>query len=376
MIVRLVSIWVCLTLFSSFAFSQEEAAPTLNIGGAVRFNYNLSDWKDEQVKRGGDLGYDVFRLNANGTYQKFGFNAEYRLYSSGFGGGMLKQGWVEYRPDEQSSIQLGLQQVPFGLQPYNSNSWFFSMAYYVGLEDDLDMGIKWMKTYDRLQVQAAFYKNAEELNFGNASALSASRYSYDVSGRNKETNQGNVKLSYKLGDEKRSTLEASAMYGGLYNVVTNEMGNHSAVALGYSYSGDKWGVKVQAIAYSKSPSDSAQYQDVVAMAAYGAEYNVAAKGQVLSSSVSYKLPIKSEYVDQVLLYNDFSWLRKSKDGFKDSFMNVLGCMIATGSIYTYVDAAWGKNHSWLGPDWSNAFAAGDAEAEWNMRFNINVGYYF
>jgi len=373
---RLIFVLAFLTFCLYSAFSQQEESPKLKLGGAIRFNYNLSDWKDEQVKRGGDFGYDVFRLNASGTYKKLGFNAEYRFYSDGFGGGMLKQGWVEYTHNDQSSIQVGLQQVPFGLQPYNSNNWFFSLAYYVGLEDDHDMGIKWIKSYDQLQIQTAFYKNAEELNFGNTSSVSSSRYSYDVSGRNKEVNQANLKLSYNIGEQKHSIIEFSAMYGGLYNIVTNKIGNHSAFALGYQYNGKKWGLKMQAMSFNKNPNDSAQYKDIIEMAAYGAPYNVAAKGQVLSSSISYKIPCKSELIDQILLYNDFSWFRKSKKEFNDSYMNVLGCMVAAGPIYTYIDSAWGKNHAWLGPEWSNAFAEGSDNAEWNMRFNINIGYYF
>ncbi|MCU4156120.1 hypothetical protein J1N10_09025 [Carboxylicivirga sp. A043] len=358
------------------ALSQSDEKPKVNIGGALRFNYNLSDWKDEQTKRGGDFGYDVFRINATGSYKKIGFNAEYRFYSNSFGGGMLKQGWIEYNTDNNSTWQLGLNQVPFGLQPYNSNSWFFNLPYYVGLEDDHDMGIKWMKTYTRLQLQVAFYKNAEELNFGNTSAISANRYSYDVSGRNKEVNQANVKLAYNFGSNNSSSIILSAMYGGLYNIVTNKIGDHSAFAIGYRYSGKKLGLKLQALTFNKNPNDSTQYKDVIEMAAYGAPYQVAAKGQIVSAGASYTLPCKHEAIDYLMLYNDFSWFNKSNNNFHDSYMNVLGCLIAAGPIYTYIDAAWGKNHAWLGPEWTNAFAEGTANADWHLRFNVNIGYYF
>jgi hypothetical protein len=33
-------------------------------------------------------------------------NAEYRLYSQGFGGGMLKQGWLGYNLNEKDQIHL------------------------------------------------------------------------------------------------------------------------------------------------------------------------------------------------------------------------------------------------------------------------------
>jgi hypothetical protein len=81
-------------------------------------------------KRGGDFGYDVFRINAKAKYKGIKLNAEYRLYSEGFGGGMLKQGWLAYDFDSKNEIQVGLTQVPFGITTYNSHNWFFSLNYY------------------------------------------------------------------------------------------------------------------------------------------------------------------------------------------------------------------------------------------------------
>jgi hypothetical protein len=43
--------------------------PEIKIGGALRYNYNMSSWKEGQKKRGGDFGYDVFRVNAKGAYK-------------------------------------------------------------------------------------------------------------------------------------------------------------------------------------------------------------------------------------------------------------------------------------------------------------------
>jgi len=122
-------------------FAQEK--PELHIGGALRFNYNLSSWKEGQKKRGGDFGYDVFRVNAKAKYKGIKLNAEYRLYSEGFGGGMLKQGWFGYDFTPENNLQIGLTQVPFGITQYNSHNWFFSINYYVGMEDDHDMGVKY-----------------------------------------------------------------------------------------------------------------------------------------------------------------------------------------------------------------------------------------
>ena len=114
---------VCFTLPAS---SQD--TPELELGGALRFNYNLSSWKDGQKKRGGDFGYDMFRVNAKAAYKGIFLDAEYRLYSEGFGGGFLKQGWLGYKFNELDQIHIGLTQVPFGIQQYNSHNWFFNLT--------------------------------------------------------------------------------------------------------------------------------------------------------------------------------------------------------------------------------------------------------
>ena len=114
----------------------------------------------------------------------------------------------------------------------------------------------------------------------------------------------------------------------------------------------------------------------VSVAAYGAPYQIAAKASTYSATLSYTIPIYKGVLDEIRLYNDFSMMDKRDKEFNDSYQNVTGCMLSMGSVYTYVDYAMGKNHSWLGSDWDNAFADGIASNHWNVRFNINIGYYF
>jgi len=60
-----INLWI-FSFFSSVIFSDLTAQkkPEVDLGGALRFNYILSSWKPEQKKRGGDFGYDMFRINA------------------------------------------------------------------------------------------------------------------------------------------------------------------------------------------------------------------------------------------------------------------------------------------------------------------------
>jgi hypothetical protein len=94
---------------------------------------------------------------------------------------------------------------------------------------------------------------------------------------------------------------------------------------------------------------------------------------------------------------------KANENFENTMHLIPGFLLTAGSIYTYVDFALGKNQPWLtenfgvglgqGRTWSDAqadegkfFYTEDAEkvgkpvpidqVDWNLRFNINIGYYF
>ena len=373
---------ICFLLATISVNAQEK--PTVDIGGALRFNYNYSSWKDAQKTRGGDLGFDVFRLNAKAKYKGLKLNAEYRFYSDSYGGGMLKQGWIAYDFNENDELQFGLTQVPFGITKYNSNSFFFSLNYYVGLEDDHDMGLKYTHQGEKWDYSLAFFKNAED--FG-GSDVSGSRYSYDVGSiqdgdnlilRNKEVNQLNGDLSYKINNENaKHRIGVSAQYGGLYNIDTEETGNHYALAAYYELKAGKFGVKAQFANYKYSPENpDGERDDVVAMTAYGAPYLVAAEASIYTLGLSYSIPLEWGPVSSVVIYNDFGYMDKAESNFESSMMNVTGAMFTAGNIYTYVDMAAGKNQPWLGSQWTGALAEGTPDADWAMRFNINVGYYF
>ncbi|GJM63590.1 hypothetical protein [Persicobacter diffluens] len=372
-------------LTTILSFAQDK--PELHVGGALRFNYNYSNWKTDHQKKGGEFGMDVFRLNAKASYKGIRLDAEYRFYSSAFGGAMLKQGWLAYDLSEVNEIQLGLTQVPFGNTTYNSNNWFFSINYYVGLEDDHDMGFKYSHKGEKWEYDIAFFKNAEELTFGDGTDLDNSRYAYDVSSidlgnglqyRNKEANTFNGKLSYNIeGSESKHKIGGSVQYGGIYNLDTEEMGDHYAVALHYMMDWKRFNFKAQASHYNyNTAGPDTDSKDLIAMGAYGAPYLVAAEASLYTAGIAYTQPVAWGPVSSLMFYNDFGWMNKTVEDFADAYQNVTGVLVTAGSVFTYIDLAAGKNQPWLGPDWTDGLGAGNPDADWTFRFNINVGYYF
>lgn len=98
----------CLYLIFILPLSAQERKerPQFKLGGALRFNYNFSDWNSGHRDRGGDLGYDVFMLRPTASYKGFLLDADCRFYSTAFGGFMLKYGWIGYRFSEKNHLEI------------------------------------------------------------------------------------------------------------------------------------------------------------------------------------------------------------------------------------------------------------------------------
>lgn len=367
----------CLLFSFSLAHAQStKEMPRLKFNGFLRFNYNYSDWKEGSKKRWGDLGYDLFKLGVAGSYKKILLDVDFRFYAKASGGAMLKSGWLGYQFDEKKQLQVGLTRVPFGIQPYGAHNYFFQISYYLGLEDDSDMGIKYMYTGDRWEYALAFFKNSEEELFGSDTETAGDRYSYDVAGRNKEVNQLNGQVFYNWGSDVRQKLGVSAEFGMLYNLDTEKNGNHYAFAVHHELYWRGLSVKTQLATYAKNPKNApGEDRDLIIMTAFNAPYEVAAKANIYSIGIGYKIPFTKGIVNSIQFYNDFGWQQKWSKKFNDSFQNVTGCLITAGPVLAYIDYAQGLHQPWFGPDW-NAFGAGAGSNSWHARLNVSLGYYF
>jgi len=349
----------------------------LNIGGALRYNYNLSTWKPNQIKRGGDFGFETFRIVVNGVYKNWEVHIDQRFYAAGFGGAFLKYGWFEYNLNDKSHVKLGLIPAYFGTEQFNSHSWFFQLPFYLGFEDDHDMGFSYDFENEKIQLDIGFYKNAETLSFADNGPISDARYSYDFSGRNKENNQINTRFNYKFGDKVKHKLGASVQFGGIWNIDTESMGNHKAGAIHYDLTSTRWNFKAQLLAYDNQPENlSESSRDIIQMTAYGFPYNTAAKANIYSFSIAYTQPVKWGPITSLQFYNDYSYMDKSVATWEDTQMNVLGILVSANPVFIYIDYAMGKHQPWLGPQWEDALTTGDANNSWEARFNVNFGYYF
>lgn len=353
--------------------AQEQGKPILKLGGGLRFNYRYNDWSPDNRNQGGSLQYDMFRLNVDGAYKKLQFHAEYRFYSESNGGGMLKSGWIGYNFNDKNQLRFGQTTVPFGILPYQSNSYFFNINYYIGLEDDDDFGLSYQYGDKHWQFNVAFFKNADLLN-GENSTVSGRRYSYDLAGRSKEINTISGRIGYKNGLDFKYEVGVSGFIGDSYNIDSKNNDKRFASAVHVVLDWRNWSLKTQ-VTYFDYGCEESKENGYVSMVAFDAPYQVVDKGQTYSVCLSYTIPIINKLIENVKFYNDYSYMHKSKEGFKDSYMNVAGCSVSAGRVCIYADVAAAKNQPWISPDWEGSFAVG-SDNKWHTRLNLNVGYYF
>lgn len=355
--------------------SQEK--PEIKLGGAFRFNYNYSDWKQNESQYGGTLGYDVFMLLPHITYGDFEAKADVRFYSKSFGGTFLKEGYGQYNINNKSNVKFGLTLVPFGIERAASNSFFYSIGYYIGFEDDDDMGAVYNYDNGNFRFTGGFFKNADAFNYSANAPTDPSRYGYDVAGSNKENNTYVAQGLYRFGDNLKSEIGASVLYGGLYNIDTEKMGNRYAFALNYELTYKNTNLKAEYIRFDYNPKNkSGDNRNLIVLAAYNAPSGEVAKGNYYTLGISHTWYFKNKLFKRFKIYNDYSILTKPLKGATDSQSNILGCNFSNDLVFIYIDLISGKNHAWLGGDSETAFAMGDRDAHWHTRFNMNFGIYF
>lgn len=361
---------IALSGSTAFAAEQEDG---IKVGGAVRVNYGYKDYDEASKDKGGDFSFDMAAIKFDGKQGDWGLAAEYRFTSST---NYIKYGYGFYDIDPDWQLQFGINKVPFGNRDFISNSWWFGLPYYLGFEDDHDVGIKAIYEKNGWHTDLAFYKNAEYGPTENK-RYSTDLYTGTINGteyNNEETNQLNVRQTYTAEHQGgQTTIGGSVQYGQIYNSKTGNNGDRYAVALHLDSSFKGWNLQMQAMQYEYDAAD-AEDPNKIGVSVVSWQYEIAAKGQAYNVNIA-----KTFDTDwgSVKCYNDFGLMTPDvdDDSYDNSMQNVTGCAISAGPTYTMVDFVMGKNmtFSTANNDHVGLPEMGDS---WDKRVNINFGYYF
>ncbi|MEE4198718.1 MAG: hypothetical protein V2I54_13850 [Bacteroidales bacterium] len=410
-------VFYILILFLSLnqAKAQEENEDKLTVGGAIRFNMISEFYESDPTALNTKATWDTWRINVDGSYAGIDMSFEYRWYPT-FGTHFIHHGWFGYGFNDDVYMKLGVSQVPFGITSFASHSWWFQGPYYVGLEDDYDMGIKFDLSFiDNLDLAVAYYRQAEpegpyldfglgryNVTFGNAGA---GRYSYDLTPSDsipvRELNQFNLRAAYHINEDVE--IGASAQFGQNYNSVTDNSELSTAFAAHIVANYGNFNFKGEFVNYNYNATDlNGNDVETVPMGAYGSVYGVAKKANMYVAGLAYSIDVDWGPISNIQPYIDFTLMDKANENFVNTYHLIPGFLVTSGKIYTYVDFALGKNQPWLSENFGTGIGQGRTysdevnpdlyyysddpqkigtpvpieDVKWNLRFNINMGYYF
>lgn len=348
-------------------------------GGSIWLNYALKDFDEHNKSKGGEFNFDLFRIEMEGSRGKVIFSGQYRFYSYMH---TIHHGWVGYQFDENNQIRVGVMQVPFGILPYGSHSYWFGLPYYTGLESDYDAGVMYSAKRGAWSSQIGVFKNAE---WGNA--LKLERFSFDVvkdpdtNQFNEETNQMNLRLAHTWESAPKVSTELGlSLQGGfLYNSFTEETGTRWASSVHLSQFIGPWDMQAQVGRYDYRPANpDGVSRDYIQLGAFADSRSVVAQANYFVLNIARRVAADIGPFKEVTCYEDYSQLIKEDSAESDrSELNTLGCRFGTQRTYTYVDWISGRNTTFLGDSRSES-GLGNVQAKngWKNRFNINFEYYF
>ena len=372
----------------------------LRLGGAMRVNFIQGSYETdvEGPSRGtGNFELDTFRINLELRYGQWTGALEYRWYD---GYNFLHSGWLGYAFNEHSELKAGLTRVPFGPGPYGvSQSWFFDQHYYVGLVDDMDLGIHYTARTGAWAFDLAWFLRSEPN--GNGNSVGSARYGYDAVVWNSAiADDGSIVAAATNGYRERNQFNLRAIYDGLpFPADVGLSAEYGQLDGDEVDDGDHWALSVHmvnAIGALTVASQLTRYEvridadnpwgtdALFPSGAYDFAWLTASKAWLPAVSVSYRVDVPNfVWLDYVLPYLEYSSVIKDEGDFNDSQLLVAGAAWASGGWYLYTDLAWSNGNLFVGNEGDN-YAVADGVGDWgvsgndrwNYRFNLNLGYYF
>jgi hypothetical protein len=370
----------------------------LKIGGAFRMNVVSEFYESGNKSTDNYATIDIWRINVDASKGGVDLSFEYRWYPI-FGTNFIHHGYFGYAFSDAYYLKIGVCQVPFGVTKYASHSWWFQAPYYVGLEDDYDMGaVLEVDKFNKLKLTLGYFRQAEpegpsyngRVTFGNAGP---GRFSYDitpglggiwnentgtldtVAANIRELNQFNIYTQYYANEKVE--LGGSAQLGGIYNSTLEKSTLSYALAAHLKAEHKGFTIKSEYVYYNyASKADNGEQLDIVQMGAYGFPYNVANVASIYAISLAHAWDLSIGPLNSLQVYIDYSFVDKTNENFYDTQHLIPGILMSTSNVFAYLDFAMGKSQPWLTDTFGKGLGVGVKDADWNLRINFNIGYYF
>lgn len=342
--------------------AQETAEPDrFDLGGAIRINYG---WKDYDPADPDKFDLELVRVDLDCRRGRFICSAQYRWYE---GFSAVHHAWVGWEPSAGHRVRVGVLQVPFGLLPYASHSFWFGSGYYLGIEDDYDLGAAWTGQAGEWRLDAAVFAGDE---YGTGREYG--RYSFDVATtpghpfRERGRVVARVERAFAGGGWEWK-LGGSLAAGEVERRPDGARFDRRAAALHAEARRGPLELEAQWVRYRYDVPGNR-----IALSGFLFPFEIAARADVLTANAAWTFE-DAGWFDSITCYNDYSTTRAEGAGLDDSVQNVTGCSFSRGVMTTYVDWIAGRN-MWFAGGRGIGIDAGDGG--WKSRLNVNFGFYF
>lgn len=354
----------------------------MNIGGAVWLRGVSIPYLDEAKANERGFYIDQFRLSIDGDYgiqdsTKLIFSSQIRFFTYQT---LIHHMWFGVDISEEHQLKLGVTQVPFGTLPASTNSFWYSLGYYIGLEDDHDAGIKYHYKNNDWDFHLAYFINEE---YQNSTALN--RFAPDLirmgDQQNEERNQANVRIARRFGAPTANNTELgiSGEIGQIKNRTTDSNGLRWKGAVHFVGQYGPWEPKAQFARYEYQPNNPEGVDDrLVNMGFFADSRLVAAKANVLNLSLKRNFDIDWWLFEEFYAYLDYSKVYKDEFSGANSELINPGAVLRAGPFYIWLDFMWGKN-AWFFNDSQDASGPGTGARNPNkfeFRQNLSLEWFF
>jgi hypothetical protein len=214
-------------------------------------------------------------------------------------------------------------------------------------------------------------------------------------------NQFNLRAAYHISEGVE--IGASVQFGQIYNSTTDNSEFSTAFAGHIVANYGNFNFKGELVNYNYNATDyTGSNVQTVPMGAYGSVYSVANEANMYVAGLAYSIDVNWGPISNIQPYVDFTLIDKANKNFENTYHLIPGFLVSSGKIYTYVDFALGKNQPWLSENFGTGIGQGRMyndevspelyyysddpqkigtpvpihEVKWNLRININMGYYF
>ncbi|UMY16767.1 hypothetical protein MMB17_19145 [Methylobacterium organophilum] len=386
------------------------AAPSVldgkwTFGGAIRAridaNFDATNARTGAPDTRSYFGFDTLIVKAAYDSSTLFGAAQYRFYGgaypytresgykSTFGEfNFLQFAYAGVKLSPEDSISVGLQQVPFGLVPYFSTTFFETVGFVAGLEEVYNTGLKFSHVEKDFNYQLGYFPADGGNYFG--ISRDASRYSTNVvkadsyvAGGSNNVEQhmlvGRGEYTFFRNEAVTATVGASIWHSSIYNYDTGTYGSKQQEALHFVGTYGPWTLRAIGARVDIDPRNPGGRNSLITIGSYDGSYNLATKAFFFSGDLSYKFTPTVGPFTEIVPYFNYSAYYKDQRAYRDTERYIVGSAWTIRNIsglYVYTEMRIGRNDPYTGAgQYTQGLAAG-GDNKFKKSFYVNIGYYF